>query len=80
MGYHQRIIKKGVIGEVSKIREELEELEDAQEQGVKIMIACELSDLFGAIEAFAETQGLTMADLEKMSNLTRSAFREGHRK
>lgn len=80
MGYHQRNIKKGVIGEISKIREELEELEDAQEQGVKIMIACELSDLFGALEAFAETQGLTMSDLEKMSNLTRSAFREGHRK
>jgi phosphoribosyl-ATP pyrophosphohydrolase len=80
MGYHKRFIKKGVIGEISKIREELEELEDASEQEVKIMIACELSDLFGAIEAFAETQGLTMADLEKMSNLTRSAFREGHRK
>ena len=36
-GYHLRAIRKGKLGEVSKIREELEELEDATEQGVRIM-------------------------------------------
>lgn len=80
MGYHTKVIKKGVIGESTKIREELEELEDAEQQDVKIMVHCELSDLYGALEAYAETMGLTMRDLEAMSNLTRSAFRDGSRK
>jgi hypothetical protein len=32
MGYHKRVIAKGTFGEASKIREELEEYEDAMEQ------------------------------------------------
>lgn len=80
MGYHQRKIAKGVYGEVSKIREELEELEDSEDQGVVIMSMCELSDLYGALRAFAsERFGLSMEDLQKMADRTEEAFRDGTR-
>lgn len=49
-GYHINEIKKGTVGEVSKIVEEIYEYEDAVLQGVKIMALVELSDLIGAIE------------------------------
>lgn len=80
MGYHKREIAKGVLGSPSKIREELEELEDALEQQAYIMVMLELSDLYGAVEAVAESWGLIMDDLRVMSNLTRSAFEDGTRK
>jgi hypothetical protein len=50
MCYHIRKIERGVLGEVSKVREELEELEDSLEQGVKIMALTEMSDLYGYTE------------------------------
>lgn len=80
MGYHSKPITKGVYGHLSKIREELEELEDAEDMDVKIMAMCELSDLYGALRAFAEKKySLSMADLEKMADRTREAFRDGTR-
>ena len=79
MGYHTVKIQKGVLGQSSKIQEELDELKDAEKQGVKILIACELADLYGALRAVAETHGLTMKDLEQMIDLTAAAFREGER-
>lgn len=81
MAYHKRQIKKGVIGEVSKIREELEELEDALEQGNKILSICELSDMYGAIKAVLEKHypGFTMKDIEKMAEATKESFLDGTR-
>ena len=79
MGYHKREIKKGKLGTVSKIREELEELEDALDQGNRIMALCELSDLYGAIEALTSNMGMTMEDLSIMSDATKRAFRTGRR-
>jgi hypothetical protein len=79
-GYHLQPIEKGTLGTPSKIREELNELEDAVAQGVKIMIHCELADLYGALEAVAESYDLTMSDLEAMSDVTKRAFKNGHRK
>ena len=35
MGYHLRKIEKGTLGEFSKIKEEFEELEDANKQSNK---------------------------------------------
>ena len=78
-GYHNVRIKRGVLGEISKIQEELDELKDAEKQGVKILIFCELADLFGAIRAYAIKYGLKMADLHDMAKLTRKAFESGHR-
>lgn len=80
MTYHIKEIKKGVLGEASKIQEELDELNDAIDQDVKIMVHLEMSDLYGALESMAEKQGLTMSDLKRMSDVTKRAFRSGERK
>lgn len=80
MGYHKTpILTKGVMGSSTKVREELEELEDAIDQKCKILILCEMSDLYGALDAIAATYGVTMEDLKQMSDLTKSAFRDGTR-
>ena len=81
-GYHLRDIKKGILGDTSKIREELEELEDAMDQKCKVMALCEISDLYGAIEAFLlkHFPDINMQDLEKMAQITRRAFASGRRK
>ena len=82
MGYHKRQIIKGELGKVSKIREELEELEDAIEQDNKILALCELADLYGAIEhvLLGQFTDLTMEDLKVMSRATSEAFQDGTRK
>ncbi len=79
-GYHLTEIQKGKLGEISKIQEELEELKDAELQESKVMISVELSDLYGAIEAYAVKHGLTMDDLKKFSTITKRAFINGKRK
>ena len=78
-GYHTVKIAKGKIGYSSKIREELEELVDAENQNVKILVHCELADLYGALKAYALRVGLTMDDLKEMEALTHNAFKQGHR-
>ena len=78
-GYHKVKIQKGTIGEISKIEEELAELKDAIAQDNKIMVLCELSDLYGALEAYVENQNTTMEDVIKMSNATKRAFKDGFR-
>jgi len=78
-GYHKREIPHGVFGEIGKIREELEELEDAYEQGIRIMVGCELSDLYGALEEFAIRNGYTIEDLRKMAEISRHVFESGYR-
>jgi hypothetical protein len=80
MGYHINPIKKGVLGESSKIQEELDELIDAEQQKSKVMQAVELSDLIGAIELYAEKQlGLTLEDLIIFKDITKRAFQDGTR-
>jgi hypothetical protein len=79
-GYHKRLIAKGILGELSKIREELEEAEDAQEQGIVIMELAELADLYGALKARAEALGFSIKDLAEMNEATERAFRTGRRK
>jgi len=79
MAYHKREIKKGVLGEFSKIREEFEELEDAWEQDDKILQLCELTDLIGAIECYTQKWNITIQDLTNFSNKTKSAFKENKR-
>ena len=80
-GYHKRPIPKGELGELSKVAEELAEARDAEEQGVKIMLLLELSDLVGALQLYLEKhhEGITLDDLVKMSDVTQRAFQNGHR-
>lgn len=80
-GYHIREIKKGVLGEASKVMEECEEFMDAVEQDVDIMALVELSDLLGAISAYLDKHhpSITMDDLHKMRETTERAFKNGRR-
>lgn len=80
MGYHKREIPRGKWKEFSKIEEEFVELQDAHEQGVKIMELCELADLYGAMQGYIEDKfGLTMEDVAAMNERTAAAFRSGAR-
>lgn len=81
MGYHKKSIQKGTLGEVSKIKEELEELEDALSQNNKILSLCELADLYGSIEWFLKYNfpDISMKDLAKMATATKEAFEDGTR-
>jgi hypothetical protein len=78
-GYHLVPIKKGKFGEISKMQEEIDELRDAEYQGSKILQYVELSDLYGAMEAYAESIGIDMEEIKKMSHITKRAFQNGKR-
>lgn len=80
-GYHIREIKKGSYGDFSKIKEEIDEIEDSIAQGCRIMELVELSDLYGAIEGYLEKYHpfITMNDLRSMSAITKRAFESGGR-
>lgn len=81
-GYHIATINKGSLGDLSKIQEELDELKDAEAQGIRIMQLVELSDLVGAIEAYLNQHfpGMSMSDLSSMAFATKRAFQNGFRK
>lgn len=80
-GYHLKEIAKGEVGELSKIYEEVEEIKDAEEQGVDIMLLVELSDLIGAIDLYLKKHhsSITVYDLIDMSEVTQRAFKTGGR-
>lgn len=80
MGYHLRKIEKRQVGTIEKIIEEVEEYQDAMEQGCKVMALVELCDIYGALEMVAEKHNLTMDDLKSMAKITRRAFEDGSRK
>lgn len=80
-GYHLKDIPRGTYGFLSKIKEEIIEIEDAVEQGCVIMELVELSDLYGAIEGYLAKNHPTvsMDDLKVMSAITKRAFESGGR-
>lgn len=80
-GYHINKIEKGTIGELSKIYEEVEEIKDAEQQGITIMLLVELSDMLGATQLYLEKHHPTISieDLLKMSDVTQRAFKSGGR-
>jgi len=81
MSYHLRpIIIKGKYGDLSKVYEELDELSESLKQNNRILALVELSDLYGAIEAFAETLGTNIVEIAKMSEATKRSFKSGERK
>lgn len=80
-GYHINNIEKGIVGELSKIYEEVDEVMDADKQQCKLMVLIELSDLIGAVESYLEKHhpSLTLNDLISMKNITKRVFKEGYR-
>ncbi len=81
MGYHKTPIKKGELGEISKIQEEMDEVMDAWKQDAQVLILCELADMVGAIEHYIQKYhpNINLDDLQKMARMTKSAFAEGTR-
>lgn len=81
MSYHKTTITRGVLGEISKIQEELDELKDASQQGCRVLELCELADMIGAIKLYLEKYHKTikLSDLDTMADLTASAFKDGTR-
>lgn len=81
MSYHKAEIKKGQVGWLSKVQEELDEAQDAEDQGCKILLLVELSDIMGAIEQYLVKNfpDMSMDDLQQMSKLTQASFQEGAR-
>lgn len=81
VGYHLANINRGVFGEDSKIFEEVDEFADALDQGVVLMALIELSDLVGAIKGWLAKHhpSITLADLDKMAEVTKRVFESGHR-
>lgn len=80
-GYHVTPIEKGVLGQSSKILEEVLELMDAERQGSKIMAQVELADLFGAYKAYIASNypERTIEDFTSFSAITERAFNSGRR-
>ena len=80
-GYHNIIIPKGNVGSFNKVVEEFEELKDAVLQNNKLLTLCELSDMIGAIEMYAQNivPGINFQDLLQMKDLTKRAFENGKR-
>jgi hypothetical protein len=80
-GYHLHPIPKGELGELSKLQEELDEAKDAAQQGVRLMVLQELSDLVGAVEAYLAKHApdTSLLDLAAMAAVTRRAFNSGRR-
>lgn len=80
-GYHLREIPRGEVGELSKILEEALEALDAEAQGSTIMTLVELSDLYGAMQAYLAKHHptMTMDDLACFSTITQRAFTSGNR-
>ena len=80
-GYHILPIRRGDFGELTKIREELDEAMDADCQNNSVMILLELSDMIGAIHGYLQKHHptVTIDDLIKMADATHRAFATGDR-
>lgn len=76
LGYHLKPIVKGALGEISKIIEELDELIDANQQQNKILQICELADLIGSIQLYANKLNVSIDELIQFSELTKKAFND----
>ena len=81
-GYHATVIQKGEYGELSKIKEEVEEALDADKQGNPVMVLLELSDMIAAIDGFLKKHHptVTLDHLVTMAHTTQRVFESGVRK
>jgi len=69
MKFHKAIIQKGIYGQLSKIKEELDEAYDAESQNQDLMLLIELSDIIGAVEGVSKKYGFTLEQLMKFAKL-----------
>lgn len=80
-GYHKAQISKAECGTVRKVIEEAFELIDAHSQDNRLMLLCELADMYGAIQKYLEKEhpSIKMEDLKALSDSTDRAFKTGRR-
>lgn len=80
-GWHLRHIQKGILGNSSKILEEVEEFLDAEGQKLPILALWELSDILGAIHAYLRKfhPSITLEDLIAHSKKNSEMFEKGFR-
>ena len=76
MGFHEATIHKGEYGQLSKIREELEEAEDAEARGQMLMLRIELSDILGAVKGVSDRLGMDFNELLVFAELRSKVARE----
>ncbi|MCZ2224367.1 MAG: hypothetical protein LC122_12160 [Chitinophagales bacterium] len=69
MKFHKKLIKKGVYGELSKVKEELDEAIDAEEQNQDLMLLIELADIVGACAGVANKYGISLDQLVSFAKL-----------
>jgi phosphoribosyl-ATP pyrophosphohydrolase len=74
--WHISKIEKGTLGQLSKVREELEEAIDAEKQGQTLMLLFELSDIIGACGLVANQHGMTLDHLVTFSKLRSKVAKE----
>jgi len=80
MSYHKIKICKHDVKSPFKLQEEFFEYLDAVANKNPIMAVQELSDLYGCLENEISKYGMSVEDLKKMSELTKSVFKSGLRK
>ncbi|QHJ75821.1 hypothetical protein vBAbaMPhT2_218 [Acinetobacter phage vB_AbaM_PhT2] len=73
-GYHVADIKKSMHSSAYKLIEEAQEFIDALASDNRIMAQVELSDLYGALKHQANQLGVSLKDLDIMSETTKGAF------
>ena len=76
MKFHKAIIQKGIYGELSKIKEELDEAYDAESQNQDLMLLIELSDIIGAVEGVSKKYGSTLKQLIAFAKLRSKVAKE----
>ena len=80
-GYHTYDIPRGVVGDSSKILEEVLELQDAELQNNTIMGLLEVTDLYGAMMMYLAKNHpeTSIEDIHIMALATKRAFENGDR-
>lgn len=81
-GYHIKQFDRGAYGESSKILEEVQELQDAEAQGARVMALHELADIIGAVDGYRAKHfpDISFDDIVKMFHITKRVFESGRRR
>jgi len=69
--FHEKEIKKGILGELSKIQEELDEALEAEGRNQDLLLILELADIIGAVGLVSEKYGISLDQLVTFAKLRR---------
>ena len=69
--FHEKEIKKGISGQLSKIQEELDEAFEAEGRKQDLLLILELADIVGAVGLASEKYGISLDQLVTFAKLRR---------